>query len=89
MEITTSTKKDKRYTATFKDGKKINFGSKGGKTYIDSATQQTKDAWIARHKVRERWNDPRTAGSLAKHILWGDSKSVKENIKTFKKKFSV
>ena len=89
MEITTSNKKDKRYTATFKDGKKISFGSKGAKTYVDSATQQTKDAWIARHKVRENWNDPKTAGSLAKHILWGNSKSLKENIKTFKKKFNV
>ena len=89
MEITTSKKKDKRYTATFKDGKKIHFGSKGAKTYVDSATKQTKDSWIARHKVRERWNDPKTAGSLAKHILWGNSKSVRENIKDFKKKFKV
>jgi hypothetical protein len=89
MEITPSKKKDKRYKATFKDGKTINFGSKGAKTYVDSATQQTKDAWLARHKVREHWNDPKTAGSLARHILWGSSKSVKENIKTFKKKFNL
>ena len=89
MYIKPSSKKDKRYDAVFHDGTKVSFGAKGAKTYIDSASDKTKAAWIARHKVRENWNDPRTAGALSKHILWGKSKSVSKNLKTFKKKFNL
>ena len=89
MYIKPSNRKDKRYDAVFHDGTKVSFGAKEAKTYVDSASDKTKAAWIARHKVRENWNDPKTAGSLAKHILWGKSKSVRENLKTFKKKFNI
>ena len=89
MYLEKSNRKDKRYDAVFHDGTRVSFGAKGGKTYIDSVSEKTKDAWLARHKVRENWNDPKTAGALAKHILWGNSKSVRENLKTFKKKFNL
>ena len=89
MYIKPSSKKDKRYDAVFPDGTKVSFGSKGAKTFVDSASDQTKRAWIARHKVREDWGNPKTAGSLSKHILWGNSKSVRDNLKDFKKKFRL
>ena len=89
MYIKPSTKKDKRYDAVFHDGSKVSFGARGAKTYVDSATDKTKQAWLARHRVRENWNDPKTPGSLAKHILWGKSKSVRENLKSYKKKFNL
>jgi len=89
MELKLSGNKDKRYTATFKDGKKINFGSKGANTFIDKASEKTKDAYLARHKVNEDWSNPKTAGSLSRYILWGPTKSVSQNLKLFKKKFNV
>ena len=89
MYLKPSSKKDKRYDAVFPDGTKVSFGSKGAKTFVDSASDQTKRAWLSRHKVRENWNNPKTAGSLSKHILWGNSKSVRENLKSYKKKFNL
>ena len=34
MIVENSKRKDKRFVAIFKDGKKVNFGFKGGSTYI-------------------------------------------------------
>ena len=38
---------------------------------------------------RENWDDYTSAGSLSKHILWGDTTSIEKNIKAFKKKFKL
>jgi hypothetical protein len=40
--------KNKRYFVIY-NGKRINFGSKSGKTYIDHKDDKKKDAWYARH----------------------------------------
>ena len=83
----------KRYMAIFlrENGrtKTVNFGSKGGTTFIDGAGDKVKKAWEARHIVREDWNNPITAGALSKHILWGDSDNISKNVVAFKKKFNL
>ena len=100
LSVLKSKRKDKRYTATFckckvknecrgSNHKSTSFGDPNGTTYIDGASEQTKDAYIARHKVRENFNDPITAGSLAYHLLWGDSRSFRKNIDAFKKRFKL
>ena len=91
MKIKTYTgSADKRYTAEFKDGKIVHFGQKGGSTYIDHNDKQKRSAYLARHsKANENWNNPKTAGALSKHLLWGSSTSLRENIKTFKNKFNL
>ena len=89
MYIKPSSKKDKRYDAVFHDGTKVSFGAKESKTYVDSASNKIKQAWLARHSVRGTFNNPRTASALSKHILWGKTKSVSKNLKTFKKKFNL
>lgn len=44
--------KDKRYYVVY-DGKRINFGSRDGSTYIDHDDDQKRKAWRARHsKIR-------------------------------------
>ena len=86
-------KAEKRFTATFIDSKekkekKVHFGQRGGRTYIDPEVGPiARDAWHS--KAGENWSDPLTAGALAKHILWGDSKSLTTNYKEFKKKFNL
>ena len=42
-----------------------------------------------RHSRSEHFNDYMSRGSLAFHLLWGASISLKENIKSFKKKFNL
>ena len=92
VTIKPSTRSDKRMMAVFEvDGKQktIHFGMKGATTYIDNASEDTRRNYLARHRVNENWDRPDNAGSLARWILWGDSKSMRENIAAFKKKFGV
>lgn len=97
ISIKTSSKKDKRYVAEFcecngeskcksDERKRTHFGYKGGSTYIDHKDDKKKDAYIARHKVNENWNDPTSAGALARYILW-NKKTLSASIADFKKKF--
>ncbi len=92
LSVTTSKRKDKRLTAKFKVGgrtESVSFGLKGGKTYVDGRTWAEKEAYLARHKPNENWDDPTTAASLAKHILWGPHTSLNKNISAFKKRFKL
>jgi hypothetical protein len=89
MEIYDSPRKAKRLVAIFKDGTTIHFGSKNSKTYIDHGDDVKRANYIARHRVNEDWNNPKTAGSLAYHILWGDSSDIHKNIREFKRRFNL
>jgi len=74
--------------AVFDDGTTTHFGLKGSSTYIDHNDEKKKDAYIARHKVNENWNDPKSAGALARYILW-NKKTLKESIADYRKKFNL
>ena len=102
MSIKPSTAKDKRYTATFckcekkdqcKGGnhKIIQFGQDTATTYVDGASEAKKKSYLARHSKSpgEQWDKPMTAGSLSRYLLWGASRSLRENIKSFKNKFNL
>jgi uncharacterized FAD-dependent dehydrogenase len=65
--------------------KTIQFGSKGSLTYSSGATDEQKDAYIARHSVREDFNKIGPA-SLSRYILWS-AKTLKQGIANFKAKF--
>ena len=97
LSIKPSDRKDKRYVAEFcqcngeskcksEERKKTHFGYKGGSTYIDHKDDKKKDAYIARHKVNEKWNEPTSAGALARFILW-NKKTLSASIADFKSRF--
>ena len=97
LSIKPSDRKEKRYVAEFcqckgeskcksEERKKTHFGYKGGSTYIDHKDDSKKDAYIARHKVNENWNDPTSAGALARFILW-NKKTLSASIADFKQRF--
>ena len=88
LEVKPSTQKNKKYMAVFDDGTTTHFGLKGSSTYIDHNDEKKKDAYIARHKVNENWNDPKSAGALARYILW-NKKTLKESIADYRKKFNL
>ena len=88
--------KTKKYTAIFYDDKNKNkkiktthFGNKGSSDYTINKNDKTKMNYIKRHEKNENWNDPMTAGALSRWVLWGDSTSIKTNIKDFKKRFNL
>ena len=87
-----SSRKDKKYEFTFSDdGKKIktiHFGSKGSSTYLDHKDKTKKNNYIARHKVRENWDEV-NAGSLSRYLLWGDSTDLNTNLKAYLKQFNI
>jgi len=79
----------KRYVAIFSNPKKTtHFGLKGGSTFIDHRDEKKKSAYLARHKPLERWNDPVTAGALARWILW-NKPTLNASISDFKKRFNL
>ena len=83
VKVERSSRSSKKYVATFKiDGKtkEIHFGSATSKTYLDHHDTKKRENYIKRHAVRENFNDPLTAGSLSKHLLWGRTTSLAENI---------
>jgi len=95
VSIKPSTKADKKLMAVFDvDGKEktIHFGSSANKDFtIYSKTdkakaEQMRNAYIARHRVNENWNDPLTAGSLARFVLW-EAPTVSGGIRAYKKRF--
>jgi hypothetical protein len=98
LSINKSTKKDKKLQAIFEvDGKQrtIHFGATGYNDYTiyyktegKSVADKKKDAYLARHKVNETWNDPMTAGSLSRWVLW-NKPSISASISDFKKRFSL
>jgi hypothetical protein len=99
--IKKSTKPEKKLMATFSsdkpkvaDGKSkktktIHFGQAGAPDYTKTKDKEQRSRYISRHRRRENWTVPDNAGSLAKHLLWGESTSLNTNIKSFKKKFNL
>lgn len=93
VKITNSTNPKSRLMAVFTDdkGKKVtttHFGLKGGSTFIDHKDEIKKKNYLARHNVRENWNNYMSAGSLARYILWNEP-TLTESIKDYKKRFNL
>ena len=94
LVIKKSATKGKKYTATFvsPDGKTkvVHFGSDVSQTYVEGASKEKRRAYLARHAVNSRLdNTPTSPHSLSLHLLWGESTSLAENLKAFKRKFSL
>lgn len=88
----------KEYVATFQkpDGRKYmrRFGT--GSNYATPGSGKTKedrDNYRARHRANPQSKGAeRKADSpfnLSMHILWGESRSIAENVKAYKKRFGV
>ena len=78
----------KKYQAIFSNNKRVKFGAEGSKTFLDHKDDKKKENYLARHKVRENWNDPYTAGALSRWILW-NKKTLRESIADYKKRFNL
>ena len=72
-----------------KTERRVPFGAKGYFDYTQHKNPVRRANYLSRHKTRENWRDPQTAGSLSRYILWGDSTSLQENVRRFKHRFSL
>ena len=92
MTVLPSGSKTKKYTATFMINgkeKKVSFGGKGYTDYLLSKDKERRDRYRKRHAKDLKTGDPTRAGYLSYYLLWGDSTSLKENIKSYKKRFKL
>lgn len=93
VKIVQSIKPQKKFDAIFTmdDGRiiTISFGAKNYSDYTEHHDPIRRERYIKRHATRENWDDPMTAGSLSKHILWGKSTDINKNIREFKKHFNL
>jgi len=67
----------------------IPFGQATASDYTIHHDKLRRAAYLTRHRAREDWNSPMSAGSLSRWILWGDSTSLQRNIASFKRRFSL
>ena len=87
INVVKSNRINKKYKAIFSDGKTTHFGSKFGSTYLDHNDVYKRFNYLKRHDVNEDWDDPYKAGTLSVYLLWGNNKTLKENIRDFNKVF--
>ncbi len=92
LTVQPSSKPDKKMMAMFEVNgrtRTIHFGQKKADDYTITKDKDQRDRYIMRHKSREDWTKPDSAGALSRWILWGNSTSIHTNIAEFKKKFNL
>ena len=84
--ISKSNRKDKKLKAVIDNKKTVHFGATGYSDFTKHKASDRKDKYIDRHKKNENWNDYKTAGFYAKHILW-NKPTIQESIKDTNNQF--
>lgn len=81
-----------KYTAIFKNGRKVSFGAIGYQDFTLFKDKETalrrRKAYRSRHKG-DNLRDPYSKGSLSWNILWGNNRSVTKNLAEYNRKWNV
>jgi len=88
VSIDESPLKLKKWRAIFNDNTHTDFGQRGFSDFTINKSEQKKANYIKRHKARENWNDPKTAGALSRFVLW-NKPTLKASIADYKKRFNL
>lgn len=89
--IRRSTNPHKKYMAVFRHSKTgqtrvTHFGAKGYSDFTKHKNTKRRARYVSRHTKNENWNDPFTAGSLSKWVLWNKPSLIK-SIHDYKNNF--
>jgi len=91
-----SDKPEKKYYVELKGDsgriKRVYFGDSAYKDYTSHSALERGDRkrlYLQRHKATEDWNDPETANFWSRWILWGDTPSVRDNLKRTLSRFNL
>lgn len=69
--LTKSTRKNKKFRAFFPEKRKtVHFGDSRYDDYTMHKTPGRKASYLARHKNRENWQNPFSAGFWSRWLLW-------------------
>lgn len=93
IKIVKSTNPKKKMMAMFENvktgrTKTIHFGSRGMSDYTKHKDSERKKLYDKRHRKRENWNNPITAGALSKWILW-NKPTLSASINDYKHRFFI
>ena len=93
MVVKKSTKPAKKYMAIFtRDNgrtKTTYFGASGMSDYTIHKDKERRARYRDRHKKDLSTGDYMRAGYLSYYLLWGESTSFRENLKSYKKRFNL
>tara|TARA_R110000744_G_scaffold137698_1_gene248314 strand:- start:303 stop:632 length:330 start_codon:yes stop_codon:yes gene_type:complete len=66
------------------------INDKNSKFYLPKLIDRNvvKASYLRRHREREDWSNPLTAGALSRWLLW-DKKTLSASLKAFKKRFKL
>ena len=92
VEIVPAKVKGKRFTAVVDDGRQIHFGQPAGSTFIDHGDKSKRMAYWARHIANPTEKRLITAmvpspALMSAYLLWGDSTSLSENVRSLNKRW--
>lgn len=90
--IRKSTRAEKKLMAIFTDcsngrQKTRHFGSVGYSDYTIHRDPARKQRYLARHRKNEHWDDPYSAGSLSRWLLW-NKPTLSASIADYKRIFN-
>lgn len=88
VSITRSDRAEKKFVAKFDDGTQTHFGQRGAGDFTTTGDEEKKKNYLKRHRVNENWNDFKSAGSLARWILW-NKPTLRESIADYKQRFNL
>ena len=81
---------NKEFVAYYTDPKMtIRFGTPSNYVLNSQKTEKDRQNYIKRHAVNEDYDNPRTAGALSRWLLWGTSRSIRENAESFGRRFGL
>ena len=89
VSVEASPIKNKKYRATFDNGKHTDFGFKPMDDYTQHHDKDRRRLYLLRHRKDLKTGDPTRPGFLSMFLLWGESTDLKENIKTYKRLFDL
>lgn len=70
MKVTKSPNIMKKYRVIFNNGSHVDFGARGYSDYTIHRDPERKRRYIMRHRTRENWSNPKTAGYWSRWFLW-------------------
>ena len=93
LSLKKSSREGKKKVAVFENRKTgrtktTHFGASGYSDYTKHRDEDRKKNYLSRHKTRENWRDPTTAGALSRWILWNKT-TLKASIADFKRRFKL
>ena len=93
VKIVRSPRPEKKLRAYFSDGTHTDFGAKGMQNYGGVGKERhldenRKKSYIQRHKSRENWSSPKTAGALSRWVLWNKD-TLQKSVADYKRRFNL